>query len=75
MAYQFFDIKRLRNDIALYAGVYSYRVIESRTNGQIKKSKAQRLATGGSQLTICDAQILMDLFDKCYDDYIVIHMI
>lgn len=75
MSYQWFNEKKLRQEIIRYADSHSYRAIEVETNGKIKKSKAQRLATRNANLRISDAQILMNLFETCWDDYIVIHMI
>jgi len=73
--YEQFDCLQLRRDLEIYAQKTSYRLIENETGGLLKRSKIGRIINDQAELSIKDAELILNLLNKRFDDYVKIYML
>lgn len=73
--YYSFDVEKLRQDLKKLAKSTSYRHIEKQTGGALKRSKIGRLCTGEVIFGLRDFEIVVNLLNGSFDDYIFCQML
>jgi hypothetical protein len=74
MSYQFFNRARFNKELIGASERTSYRELAELTNGKMSYSKIHRIATKDAEMSIKQAEILMDVMGYNWEDFIVIHM-
>ena len=69
--YYGFDVPKLRNDLKTYAKNTSYRHIEDRTGGSLKRTKIGRLVQGQGVFGLRDMEVVVNLLNANISDYVI----